>query len=165
MVKIDGETLFPVLKATATIAAGAFAGAAIYINGVEHKARMTMDTRTAHKQWYESFNRAAVLQSELALISSTSAIGAYFCNPSKGMTFLLGGCAMGMVIPYTIFILKPKSIDPIYDDYDKLVEKESEDFVRESMAKWNRYHAVRTFLSLGVFVEFVAQILCDTPFF
>lgn len=165
MVQLDGETLFPILKATATIACGVFAGGALYINIVEHNARMTLDTRACHKQWKESFDRAAVFQGRLALLSATTGVAAYYCNPSKGRAFLLGGCAMGLIIPYTVLILKPASIDPIYADYDKLVERESEEYVRDIIVKWNNYHAVRSFISLGALVELVAQMLCETPFF
>lgn len=165
MVQIDGETLFPILKAAATIAVGAFAGGALYINIVEHNARMTLDTRACHKEWKESFDRAAVYQGRLALFSASSAIGAYFCNPSKGKAFLVGGCVMAIIFPYTLFILKPASIDPIYADYDKLVERDSEAFVRNTIVKWNSYHAVRSFISLSVLVDFVADMLCEKSFF
>lgn len=162
----DRDALLPFLKATSTISIGMFAGGAIYINVVEHPARMTlMDTKTCHKQWKESFDRARVFQGRLALLGAVSSVGVYFCKPSSGLTFLLGGCTMALIFPYTIFILKPASIDPIYADYDKLVARDSEEFVRNTIEKWNKYHAVRSVLSLTVLVELVAQILHETPFF
>jgi len=165
MVQLDGETLFPILKATATIAVGAFAGGALYINIVEHNARMALDTRACHKEWKESFDRAAVYQGRLALLTASTAVGAYFCNPAKGKAFLIGGCAMGLIFPYTLFMLKPASIDPIYADYDKLVARDSEEFVRNTIIKWNNYHAVRSFISFGVLLNFVTDLLGNNPFF
>jgi hypothetical protein len=161
----DREALFPILKAASTISVGIFAGGAIYINVVEHPSRMAMDTKNCHKQWKESFDRARVFQGRMALLSAVTAVGAYYCKPSKGLTFLLGGCTMALIFPYTLFVLKPASIDPIYADYDKLVARESEEFVRDTVDKWNKYHAVRSVISFTVLVEFVAQIIHETPFF
>jgi hypothetical protein len=106
------------------------------------------------------------VQPRLALIAAVTGAGAYYCNPSKGLTFLIGGCSMLLMFPYTLFMLKPASIDPIHDDdYEKIVDRESEEFVRDTIVKWNNYHSVRSVLSLGVFVGFVSEILHETPFF
>ncbi|XP_031572364.1 uncharacterized protein LOC116306437 [Actinia tenebrosa] len=163
--KFDCDTMFPVFKAVSTISVGLFAGGGIYINIVEHNARMALDTKSCHAQWKASFDRAKIHQRRLALITAISGAGAFYCKPSEGMTFLIGGCSMLLIFPYTLFILKPASIDPIYDDYDKIVDRESEEFVRDTIVKWNNYHSVRSVLSLGVLVGFVSQILHETPFF
>ena len=80
----DLDDLFPCLDVLSTVAAGMFVGGALYINLVEHPARMTIaDTKACHKEWMESFDRAKVLQSRLALVSILSGAGAYYCNPKK----------------------------------------------------------------------------------
>lgn len=163
--KFDCDTMLPILKAVSTISVGLFAGGGIYINVVEHNARMELDTKSCHVQWKASFDRAKVHQSRLVMITAISGAGAFYCKPSEEMTFLIGGCSMLLILPYTLFVLKPASIDPIYDDYDKIVDRESEEFVRDTIVKWNKYHAVRSVLSLGVLVGFVSQILHETPFF
>jgi hypothetical protein len=39
------------LKFIAILAASVFAGAALYVNVVEHPARMTLDTKSAAMEW------------------------------------------------------------------------------------------------------------------
>lgn len=153
----DAEDLFPCLEVLSTVAAGVFVGGALYINVVEHPARMTLnDTKACHKEWMESFDRAKVFQSRLALVSALSGAGAYYCNPKKGLPYLIGGGLLASIIPYTIFILKPNSIDPIYDK--DITSKKSEGVIRETIDKWNSYHMVRSFISLPVFVGFVTYL-------
>ena len=53
----------------AILCAAVFAGAAIYINLVEHPARMSLDTRAAAAQWAPSYQRATLMQAPLAVLS------------------------------------------------------------------------------------------------
>ena len=58
---LDADDLFSCLEVLSTVAAGIFSGSAIYVNVVEHPARMTLtDTKSCHRQWMESFDRAKV---------------------------------------------------------------------------------------------------------
>lgn len=140
----DLDDLFPCLEVVSTVAAGMFVGGALYINLVEHPARMTIaDTKSCHKEWMESFDRAKVLQSRLALVSIVSGAGAYYCNPKKGLPFLVGG---GLIA----------TIDPIYDE--EITSKKSESVVRETIDKWNSYHMVRSLITLPVFAGYVMYL-------
>lgn len=56
--------LIPILEFVAVLSAVLFAGAALYINVVEHPARMGLDTR-----WAPSYKRATWLQAPLAIWS------------------------------------------------------------------------------------------------
>lgn len=154
---LDADDLFSCLEVLSTVAAGIFSGSAIYVNVVEHPARMTLtDTKSCHRQWMESFDRAKVLQSCLALVSTVSGVGAYYCNPKKGLPFLIGGGIVALVFPYTLFILKPNSIDPIYDK--DITSKKSESVIRDTIVKWNNYHMVRSFIGMPVFVGYVVYM-------
>jgi len=54
-----------------------FAGAAIYINLVEHPARMSSSTEIAATVWAPSYKRATVMQASLAAISTIAAVLAW----------------------------------------------------------------------------------------
>ena len=153
----DLDDLFQCLEVVSTVTAGIFVGNSLYVNLVEHPARMALsDTKSCHKEWMESLDRAKVLQSRLALVSIVSGAGAYYCNPKKGLPFLVGGGLIATIFPYTLFILKPNSIDPIYDE--EITSKKSESVVRETIDKWNSYHMVRSSITLPVFASYVLYL-------
>ena len=55
-----------------------FAGAAIYINLVEHPARMGLQTSAAAAQWAPSYKLATWMQATLALLSVVTGMLAWF---------------------------------------------------------------------------------------
>ena len=63
------------LEIVTVIASGLFAGASIYINLVEHPARLSCGTAIAVKQWAPSYKRATVMQVSLALVATVAGIG------------------------------------------------------------------------------------------
>jgi len=62
----------------ASISASIFAGAALYINLVEHPARMLLDTKSAALEWAPSYRRATWMQAPLALISFAAGVGSWW---------------------------------------------------------------------------------------
>lgn len=62
----------------AILATTIFAGAAIYINLVEHPARMGCSTELAATQWAPSYKRAKLMQAPLALIGFLSGTTAWW---------------------------------------------------------------------------------------
>ena len=70
--------MLPLIQAIAVLATTIFAGAAIYINLVEHPARMGCSTELAATQWAPSYKRATVMQAPLAVIGSLSGIAAWW---------------------------------------------------------------------------------------
>jgi hypothetical protein len=137
-----------VLKLVATLAAGLFSGASIYINLVEHPARMECGTAAALAQWAPSYKRAAVMQASLAGIGLLSAIGAWALG--NGLGWLIGGILLGLVIPFTLIVILPtnrKLLSPSLD-------KESPE-AGELLDRWGRLHAVRSLLSFSSFLVFV----------
>ena len=50
----------------ATLASGFFAGAALYVNFVEHPARLSCGLKLAVTEWRPSYKRATLMQAPLA---------------------------------------------------------------------------------------------------
>jgi hypothetical protein len=86
----------------ATLAAGLFAGAAIYIDLAEQPARNRIDIAAALTEWRPSYKRAAVVQPILAAVGFLSAVAAWLMGGS--VWWLIGGVLLVAVIPYTLII-------------------------------------------------------------
>jgi Domain of unknown function (DUF1772) len=93
------------LELLATLAAGLFSGASIYINLVEHPARMQCGTVLAIAQWGPSYKRATVMQAGLAAIGLLSTAGAWMLG-AEG-SWLIGGLLLGLVIAFTLIVILP----------------------------------------------------------
>src|SRR5580692_11257026 len=85
------------LKFVATFAAALFAGAGLYINVAEHRARMTLDTRSAAAQWAPSYRRATWMQAPLALLSLVAGVASWFLGGGPG--WAIAGLLIGAVVP------------------------------------------------------------------
>ncbi len=139
------------LELIATLAAGLFTGASIYINLVEHPARMGCGTDAALAEWAPSYKRATVMQASLGAVGFLSAIGAWILR--AGTLWLLGGVLFGLVIPFTLIVILPtnrKLLSP------SLNTESSE--ARALLDRWNRLHAVRSVLSFASFVVFLLAL-------
>jgi hypothetical protein len=84
----------------AVLACGLFAGAAVYINLVEHPARMQCGVEIAATEFPPSYRRATVMQATCAALGLLSSVAARL----SGATFwwLVGGVVLGAVIPFTL---------------------------------------------------------------
>jgi hypothetical protein len=137
------------LEIIATLAAGLFAGAAIFINLVEHPARMEGGTAAALKEWRPSYKKATLMQAPLAAVGFLSASAAWLMGGS--VWWLVSGVVLVAVIPYTLLIVFPtnnKLLDPA------IVEKNS-DLARRLLIRWGRLHTVRSIMSLAAFLAFL----------
>lgn len=128
-----------VLGILATLCAGLFAGAAIYINAVEHPARLACGTALALREFAPSYHRATVMQASLALVGTLASVTAWWSS-GRG-TVLLGGLVLGSVVPFTLLVILPTNrrllapgLDPESLEADGLLRR------------WGRLHAVRSVL-------------------
>ena len=130
-----------ILELVATLCTALFAGAAIYINLVEHPARMECGTAIAVKQWRPSYRRATLMQASLALVAFLTSLGAWLID--RALPVLLAGVCIGLVIPFTLLVIYPTNRqleDPRLD-----VTSLS---TASLLARWNRLHAVRSGASI-----------------
>ncbi len=136
----------------ATFCAALFSGAALYINLVEHPARMGLDTRAAATQWGPSYKRATWMQAPLALLSFLG--GAVVWLMGAGVGWLVAGLLIGLVVPFTIIVIMPTNHKLMAPGRD-LGSAET----RSLLASWGKLHAVRTVLSLLATVLYTCLLL------
>jgi Anthrone oxygenase len=132
----------------AVLASGLFAGAAVYINLVEHPARVQCGTELAVTQFGPSYHRATFLQVSLAVTGFAAGAAAWISG--SGLGWLFGGVALGSVMPFTLLVIFPTNkrlLDPALDRRSQLA--------RDLLNRWVRLHAVRSVLGLGAFILFV----------
>ncbi len=118
-----------VLELIATLCTGLFTGAAIYVNLVEHPARLEPGTAAAVRQWRPSYRRGTVMQASLAVV----------------------GLLIGLVVPFTLIVIFPTNKQLSDADLDVGSTKAA-----VLLDKWNRLHAVR---SAAGFLAFVLLLL------
>jgi uncharacterized membrane protein len=132
----------------ATLSSGLFTGAAVYINLVEHPARMQTGIRPALTEFAPSYHRATVTQVSLASTGFLSALVAWrFRSDSR---WLIGGVLLVSVIPFTALAILPTNkqlLDPETANNLALAEK--------LLTRWGRLHAVRSVLSLASLLLFL----------
>ncbi len=132
----------------ATLASGLFTGAAIYINLVEHPARMQAGTELALTEFAPSYHRATVTQVSLATVGFLSSVIAW--SAGADARWLLGGGLLVAVIPFTAVVILPTNkqlLDPATGRDQALAE--------QLLRRWGRLHAVRSLASLASFLLFL----------
>src|SRR5215475_13875561 len=125
-----------------------FAGAALYINVVEHPARMVLETKFAALQWAPSYKRATLLQAPLALISLVSGMAAWLLGAN--VWWLVAALLIGAVVPFTFVVVIPTNHQLLAPGRD-LTSAET----RALLQKWAKLHGVRTVLSLVASIIYV----------
>jgi hypothetical protein len=140
-----------ILEAVATLAAGLFAGASLYINLVEHPARMQGGIHVALTQFRPSYKRASVMQASLAAIGFLVAVAAWLTG--AGVWWLVGGVLLGAVIPFTVIVVLPTNKQLLSEQLDS-----TSPLAGALLTRWGHLHAVRSFLSLAALLIFLALL-------
>ena len=139
--------MLAILELIATLAAALFGGAALYVNLVEHPARMTLDPACAVAEFAPSYARATIMQASLAVVGFVAAVTAWLLGAS--VSWLVGACLLGAVVPFTIIVIFPTN--------KALLAPGAAADARRLFVRWNRLHAVRTVLSLAALVLFLMK--------
>jgi hypothetical protein len=137
---------------TAVLATTVFAGAAIYINLVEHPARMGCATEIAATVWAPSYKRATVMQASLAIVGFLAGVAAWLLG--AGVMWLVGALFILAVVPATLIIIFPTNNRPLAPGRD-LASSET----RELLVKWGQLHAIRSVLSSVASTIYVWQLI------
>jgi hypothetical protein len=141
----------------AVLSCSLFTGASVYINLVEHPARMECGVEIAATEFPPSYRRATVMQATMAALGLLSSIAAWLA----GATFwwLVAGALLGSVIPFTLFVIVPTNkllLSPTLDR--RSVEAE------RLLARWCKLHAVRSVLSGLALLLFLYLAIFEKPY-
>jgi len=137
-----------VFQFTAILSCALFAGAALYINLVEHPARMQCGTELAATVFGPSYHRATIMQVSLALVATISAIGSWWSDGS--ILWILGPLLIFGVIPYTLIAILPTNKQLLKPGRDR----KSQD-THLLLVRWGRLHALRTIASSTATIVFL----------
>jgi hypothetical protein len=132
----------------AILACALFAGAAIYINLVEHPARLSCGTEIAARQCAPSYERATVMQATLAVVAGVAGLTRWL--QSGEAVWLCGTVAIVAVIPVTFLVIFPTNKRLLEPGRDR-----ASDETRALLVTWGRLHAIRSVLSLIGSVLFI----------
>jgi hypothetical protein len=117
-----------------------FTGAAVYINLVEHPARMQCGVELAATEFAPSYRRATVMQATCAAMGLLSSVAAWLAGAT--VWWLIAGVLLGLVIPFTLIVISPTNkrlLSPALDRGSAEAER--------LLVRWGRLHAVRSVLS------------------
>ena len=135
----------------AALCAGVFAGSAIYINAVEHPARMSCGNDVAVREFAPSYRRATVMQASLAVIGCVTGLGAAWVLQDAWVA--VGALLLGGVVPFTLIMILPTNnqlLDPSLDPQSPRAT--------DLLTRWGRLHAVRSVLSTVALVLFLFRL-------
>jgi len=140
-----------ILQMVATLATGIFCGAAVYVNLVEHPARISCGVPLALTEWRPSYKRGTLMQAPLALIGSLSALAVWWFE--GGAAWLIGGVLLLLIVPFTLVVIFPTN---------KRLESQELDLHSEEasrlLQRWGRLHAIRSILSGMAFLAFLSAL-------
>ncbi|HWZ56914.1 MAG TPA: DUF1772 domain-containing protein [Verrucomicrobiae bacterium] len=140
-----------ILQMVATLATGIFCGAAVYVNLVEHPARISCGVPLAVTEWRPSYKRGTLMQAPLALIGSLSALAVWWFQ--GGAAWLIGGVLLLLIVPFTLVVIFPTN---------KRLESQELDLHSEEASRllqqWGRLHAIRSILSGVAFLAFLSAL-------
>src|SRR6266702_1389578 len=140
----------------AVLSCGLFTGAAVYLNLVEHPARMKCGVELAATEFPPRFRRGTILQVTLAAVCLLSSIAAWLA----GATFwwVVAGVLQVSVIPFTLIVILPTNkqlLNPALDRRSAQKER--------LLARWGALHAVRSALSAFALLLFLYLAIFRTP--
>ena len=122
------------------LACALFTGAAVYVNLVEHPARMECGAELAATEFPPSYRRGTIMQAALAAVGLLSSIAAWLAAAS--FWWMIAGALLGSVIPFTLIVILPTNKQLLSPELDRQsVEAE------RLLARWGALHAVRSVLS------------------
>jgi uncharacterized membrane protein len=136
-----------ILEITSVLSCSLFTGAALYVNLVEHTARMQCGIKIALEQWKPSYKTGLKSQIFYLMTCFLACIFRYLLGGS--ICWLLSGSILFLAFPYTFMFIMPINKELFKYDSKSIDESKEVEFrVKYLLTKWNRLHTVRVILSL-----------------
>lgn len=139
------------IENAATLCAGLFAGAAVYISLVEHRARLQAGPAVALAQFRAGFPRARAVQGSLAIAGGASALLAWF-GGSGGVWLVIALLLFG-VVGFTLVV-----IAPVYTALCAPSLSADSPEASALLVRWGHLHHVRSAAGLAAFSVALAAL-------
>lgn len=128
--------------------AAIFTGAALYVSVAEQPARLRLDTQALLTEWQPSYERGAIMQASLAIVSGLFGIATFLFT--YDWRWLVGAAMILAPWPYTILIIMPtnrvlKATPPT----------QATEQTRGLVVQWGRLHWGRSGLGLLAVVAYL----------
>ena len=132
--------------------AAVFTGAAIYVNAVEHPARLMLDDAGILTQWKPAYKAGFMMQAPLAAASGFCGVVAFFFD--WDWKWLIGAAFILANWPYTLYLIMPTNntlmaIEPASANPD----------IRPLITRWAWLHGVRSAMGTIATLLFLAAAL------
>jgi len=144
--------MFEALQSAAILCSALFAGAALYINLVEHPARLQCGTELAATVFGPSYKRATLMQVPLAIVATISAIVCWWFLGS--VLWIAGALMIFAVMPFTLVVIMPTNKQLLARE----LQRDSATAHR-LLVRWGHLHAVRSAASLAATIIFLVASL------
>jgi hypothetical protein len=102
---VSEKLMRQIAEFVAVLSCSLFTGAAVYINLVEHPARMECGAELAATEFRPSYRRATITQATLAALGLLSSIAAWLSGAR--FWWAIAGVLLGSVIPFTLIVILP----------------------------------------------------------
>lgn len=135
------------LSIAALVCATLFTGAAVYINLVEHPARLRLADGSLLAQWQPSYKRALPIQSGLAIAGGVTGLIAGYVHAE--WRWVAGSVLLLANWPYTLMVMMPANKRLMAMGLDQAGPES-----RAMLIQWGKQHAVRSALGAGAAMLF-----------
>ncbi len=137
------------IEILATLCAGTFFGAAVYINLAQHPATLETGGEFAAKFFPPMYSKASTLQIVLALCGTVLGVISWFI--SGNAYWLIGSVFLVSVVPITLLFIKQINDQLLHPKHQLKPEE-----ILTLLRQWNPRHWARSGVS---FVAFVCYLL------